>query len=176
MRKTVLIAFTLLLAACAGTPFRWEDTAKVQNGMTEAEVVGVLGNPYGRSQSGNITVLTWSFATAFGGGKAVSYRFVDGRVVGVTTVGQPSNPPAAVWGVNFYRGSPVRVIRVMSGSAAEASGIKPGDIILELDGNPMTDGGQVLALIATKRPGDVLRARVERDGVFIDIDSTLRTR
>lgn len=79
----------LLLTACAGTPFRWEDAAKVQNGMTEAEVIAILGNPYSRSQSGNRSTLVWSFATGFGGGgKAVAYSFVNGRVVGNATVGR----------------------------------------------------------------------------------------
>ena len=88
MSRTTLAALVLLVAACAGTPFRWEDTAKVQNGMTESEVIAILGKPYARSQSGNITILTWSFATGLGSARAVSYRVVNGRVSGVTTVGQ----------------------------------------------------------------------------------------
>jgi len=86
MRRCV-IALTLLLSSCAGTPFQWEDAAKVRNGMTEAEVTAILGKPYSRSQSGNATILTWSFS-GLGETKAVSYRLVDGRVTGQTTIGK----------------------------------------------------------------------------------------
>ena len=87
MNRTVLVALVFVLAACAGTPFKWEDADKVQNGMTEAEVISILGKPRARSQSGNITILRWTYATNFGG-RSVSYRLVDGRVTGVTSVGR----------------------------------------------------------------------------------------
>ncbi|ATG73660.1 hypothetical protein AN401_07150 [Zobellella denitrificans] len=90
MHKTLLAGTlsALLLAGCAGTHFRWEDTERVQTGMTEAEVVSILGKPHARSQRGNISVLSWSYASAFGPARAVSYQFVDGRAAGITTVGK----------------------------------------------------------------------------------------
>jgi hypothetical protein len=88
MKKILIVLAAVMLVACAGTRFQWEDTSKVENGMSESEVVAILGKPYSRSQSGNISVLIWSFATAFGDARAVSYKFVDGKVVGSTTVGK----------------------------------------------------------------------------------------
>lgn len=89
MRIAWLVAAAAITAGCAaGTPFKWEDTAKIHNGMTEDEVVAILGKPYSRSQNGNVLIETWSSASAFGGAKAVSYRFADGKVVGTTTLGQ----------------------------------------------------------------------------------------
>lgn len=85
---SILVA-TSILAACAGTPFSWEDTAKVKNGMSEAEVIAILGQPYQRVQAnGQTTLMTWSYATGFGGARAASYRFANGVVVGSTTLGQ----------------------------------------------------------------------------------------
>jgi hypothetical protein len=78
----------LCLCGCAGTNFNWDDTAKIQNGMTEPEVVAILGKPYSRAESSKATVLTYSYATAFGGARAVSYRLIDGRVTGAATVGK----------------------------------------------------------------------------------------
>lgn len=78
----------LALAACAGTPFEWDEAAKIHDGMTEDQIVSVLGKPYARSQQGAITVLTYSYASGFGGARAVSYRLVNGRVVGTSTVGK----------------------------------------------------------------------------------------
>ncbi len=86
MRFLAVIAAAALVAACAGTNFKWEDAEKVKPGMTEAEVTAILGPPYMRTQSGGMTILTWSFATAVGGAKAVTYRLIDGKVAGTTTV------------------------------------------------------------------------------------------
>ena len=80
------LSAVILLASCAGTPFKWEDVDKIKNGMSEAELVSILGKPYSRTQTGNTVILTWSSATAFGGAKAVSYRLRDGVVVGVSTI------------------------------------------------------------------------------------------
>lgn len=87
--KSLITALSFcLLVACAGTQFSWEDTEKVKNGMTESEVIAILGKPYSRSQSGNNSKLIWSFATAFGGAKAVAYSFENGKIVGQSTVGK----------------------------------------------------------------------------------------
>ena len=87
--KTLTAAALLALAACAGTNFQADQVARIHNGMTEDEVVAILGKPYSRAQvNGETAVLTWSYAVAFGGAKAVSYRFSQGRVVGSTSFGQ----------------------------------------------------------------------------------------
>ena len=80
--RTLLLAAALALSACAGTPFQWDDTKRITPGMSESEVIGILGQPYARSQSGNTSVLTWSYKGLTEPVRAVSYRFVDGRVVG----------------------------------------------------------------------------------------------
>lgn len=87
-RKFSLIVLAFLLISCAGTPFEWTDTAKIHNGMTEAEVVAILGKPYSRTQSGATSILTWGYSAYGQGSKAVSYAFKDGRVTGQTTVGK----------------------------------------------------------------------------------------
>lgn len=84
--RALCVALALMLCACAGANFDWEDTERITPGMTEAEVVSILGRPYSRAQEGRVTVLTWSYAGAFGGGRAVAFRLVDGRVVGSSEV------------------------------------------------------------------------------------------
>lgn len=88
MRTLAALALLFALSACAGTPFTWEDAGRVQNGMTEGEVVAIMGKPHARSQSGRATSLMYSFATGFGGAKAVGFTLIDGRVTGQTTVGK----------------------------------------------------------------------------------------
>ena len=90
MRVAEFALAASLVAGCAGTQFKWEDTEKIHNGMTEAEVIATLGQPYTRTQvNGATSMMTWSFAGPFGSGaRAITYRFVDGRVVASTTVGK----------------------------------------------------------------------------------------
>jgi len=66
----------------SGTPFSWEDADKVQNGMTEAEVVGILGKPFSRRESGGDAILIWSY-TVGEASNAVAYRFLNGRVISI---------------------------------------------------------------------------------------------
>lgn len=87
IRKAVLGA-AIVLSGCAGTRFDWDDAARVHEGMTEPQVIAVLGKPYSRAQSGNRVVLMWSYASAFGSGRAVSYTLVNGRVVGMSEAGR----------------------------------------------------------------------------------------
>lgn len=84
--RVLCVWLALMLCACAGTNFDWEDAERIKPGMTEAEVVSILGSPYSRAQEGRVTVLTWSYADAFGGGRAVSFRLVDGKVAGSAAV------------------------------------------------------------------------------------------
>jgi outer membrane protein assembly factor BamE (lipoprotein component of BamABCDE complex) len=64
----------------SGTPFRWEDADKVQNGMSVAEVIAILGEPYSRKESGEDSILIWSY-TSGDSSNAVAYRFVKGHVI-----------------------------------------------------------------------------------------------
>jgi hypothetical protein len=46
------------------------------------------------------------------------------------------------------------VVRVDPGSAGEQAGIKPGDVVLRADGQPVTDGAQLQQLFEARQPGD----------------------
>lgn len=69
------------LAPCGTVPFRWADVQRVRNGMTEAEVVRMIGPPCVRSQSGAIVGLAWSYQEYRGGVTNAMFTFVDGVVV-----------------------------------------------------------------------------------------------
>ena len=79
--RLAIVTLTLALAACAVARPQWEDAAKVRNGMSEAEVMTILGTPFERAQSGNIATLTWNVDISFGGTRTVAFRLLNGRVV-----------------------------------------------------------------------------------------------
>jgi putative serine protease PepD len=52
---------------------------------------------------------------------------------------------------------------VQSGPAARA-GVRPGDTIVEISGQPVQDPDDVSAVVNSRRPGDEVRVVVERGG------------
>jgi uncharacterized iron-regulated protein len=69
---------------------------------------------------------------------------------------------------------PGQLIQVGRQSLAEQAGLRVGDVLLALDGQPISDGATLRRLEAGYRWGDVLVARIERDGREIDITVPLR--
>ena len=57
-----------------------------------------------------------------------------------------------------------RVERVQSGSAAEAAGLKPGDVIVEFAGTAITEWGQLVREIRRRAPGDEVEMKVRKRG------------
>ncbi|MHB1656036.1 MAG: PDZ domain-containing protein [Burkholderiales bacterium] len=86
--------------------------------------------------------------------------------------------PQVSWGVTLSTSakSPLQVSSVVNDSPAALSGIVVGDIVRELDDQPVHTLFQVYQLLDTKKPGDVLRVRIERNGAIINLTSALRKR
>ena len=81
IKKSILILGIAIIAACAGTGiFSREDVEAIHPGMTEAEVVAILGEPYSRKVEGEKTKLTWSYG-GFGAPNVASFLFEGGVVV-----------------------------------------------------------------------------------------------
>ena len=74
--------------ATSGTHFEWQDVERLRPGMSERDVVAILGRPYMVATGTDGTdTLTWSWASAsaFGGvsSRAVSLRFEDGKLLAI---------------------------------------------------------------------------------------------
>ncbi len=70
----------------------------------------------------------------------------------------------------------IYVGRVAEGGAAEAAGIKKGDIITEIDGVTIRDAATLSGIISQKRPGDIIKIFAKRDGKVKQFDVVLRNR
>ena len=65
------------------------------------------------------------------------------------------------------------VSQVDAGSAAARSGLRPGDVITQVNGQPVVRSGQLSSLVGMASPGDKARLRVWRDHGWKDVEVRL---
>ena len=84
-----------------------------------------------------------------------------------------SRPDRAYIGItwNLYSTRPT-VRSVMRGMGAEKAGIKPGDIILAVNGTPVTNSYQVAGILREYRDGQTVQIRFER--AELDFDASIK--
>lgn len=70
----------------------------------------------------------------------------------------------------------VLVQQVQPGGPADRSGLKPGDIITQIDGRQIKDGDDLVNEIASRRPGSTIRLGYVRDGKAADATVTIGDR
>ena len=66
----------------------------------------------------------------------------------------------------------LKVYFVESGSPAEKAGIKKGDILTHMNGQPMTNGGIVANQLANLQPGNQVKFKILRENKSIEITAT----
>jgi serine protease Do len=70
----------------------------------------------------------------------------------------------------------VLVQQIQPGGPAEKAGLKPGDIITQVDGRNVKDGDDLVNEIASRRPGSTIRLGFIRDGKPADTTVTIGDR
>lgn len=70
-------------------------------------------------------------------------------------------------------GAGVAVLDVVDGSPAEAAGLREGDVIVALDGQPVKDYRELVERLATHEAGDTVHLAWLRDGQRMEADVTL---
>ena len=66
----------------------------------------------------------------------------------------------------------VMVEKVVSGSAAEAAGIQPGDLILKIGEKQIASGEELSSAIGEYKPGDKATLTIQRDGKESTVEVT----
>jgi len=138
---------------------------------TRGEVVGINSQIY--SQTGGYQGL--SFAIPIDVAVRIKDQIVaTGKVqhaklgVGLQDVGQG-------FADAFKLQSPdgALVSNVERGGAAERAGLKAGDVIRKVNGQPIVTGGDLSAIVSVAKPGDKLALDVWRDGKIVQLNATL---
>lgn len=67
----------------------------------------------------------------------------------------------------------VYIAEVVKGGAAEAAGVRNGDILLSIDGTAVSKGTAVQEIINQHSPGDKVELEISRDGKILKLSTTL---
>src|SRR5688500_11244463 len=83
-------------------------------------------------------------------------------------------PVAETFRLGSTRGA--LIAGVLRGGPADKAGIKPGDVLLEVEGRPVADPTSMLNLIAALPPGASARMKFKREGKDLDAEITIGRR
>ena len=146
---------------------------------------GALVDARGRLVGINTAILTRSGASQ-GVGFAVSAEqamtsadqlidqgFVRHPLLGITGT-DVTTEVADRFGLATTRGAVVD--SVQEGTGAAESGLRPGDIITSVDGEPLATMSQLVAEVRRRAPGDVVELEVVRNGDELEVDVELSER
>jgi serine protease Do len=136
----------------------------------DGEVVGI--NSAGSQDAQNI-----GFAIAIDTAQPIISQLQQGKTVAKAYLGVSTTPldasVAAQSGVDIDHG--LLIVDVAGDSAASAAGLKPGDVIVSINGTTTDDNTALGDEIRTTGAGNVVHLKIYRDGKTIDVDATLST-
>jgi S1-C subfamily serine protease len=103
--------------------------------------------------------------------KIISALMSEGRVrrayIGIVGGSRPLPPRVAS---RVGREAGIEIVEVVSGSPAERAGLRPEDLIVAVDGEPMSDVGDLQRLMVAERIGQGVEVEAVRDGRFLKVD------
>jgi len=125
------------------------------------EVIGInsaIAQPPGQAIAGG----------SIGLGFAIGSNQARRTATQLIETGHATYPVIGVLLDRVYSGEGVRVARdaeggqepVVAGGPADDAGIRPGDVIVAIDGRPVTDPDELIVAIRAHEPGDVVELRV----------------
>ena len=106
-------------------------------------------------------------------------RLLAGETWGSLSLNPFANPEMPVLGIGMAMMRGVRgviVESVVPGSPAAAAGVRPGDVIRQLDEDAVRDGRELLQLLAKRQAGETVKLGVQRNRRTIEADVMLKRR
>jgi Do/DeqQ family serine protease len=94
----------------------------------------------------------------------IEFGEVQRAVLGVS-IGAVDYQRASEIGLNEVKG--VEILSVNEGDPAALSDIRTGDVVLEVNGQPVNESNALQEKVAVLRPGDVVNLKIWRDGDLI---------
>jgi S1-C subfamily serine protease len=152
-----------------------ENVVQTDAALNPGNSGGALADAAGRVVGINTAV------AGVGLGLAVPINDTTRRIVGalmrdgrfrrayIGIAGGPRPVPPRLTG-ELGRRDAVEVVEVVSGSPAAKAGLRPEDLIVALDGAPVSSAGDLQRLMTEERIGQTLTVTVVRQGARIDVD------
>ncbi len=141
--------------------------AAINPGNSGGPLVDMAGRVIGINSSIRSTGSTSGEAGSIGLGFAIP---IDELMPIVDQIVAGDTPTHARLGIGLSRTTEsaqaegAQVAEVNAGSAAEAAGLEPGDVITRLNEAQITDGESLIATVRSYRPGDAVNVTFIRDG------------
>ncbi|XYJ11724.1 DegQ family serine endoprotease [Telluria sp. B2] len=138
---------------------------------TRGEVVGINSQIY--SQTGGYQGL--SFAIPIDVASRIKDQILTTGKVQHAKLGVTIQDVNQGFADSFNLDSPegALVANVERGSAAEKAGLKSGDIVRKVNGQPIIGSGDLPGMLAVSKPGDKVTLDVWRDGKIVRLNATL---
>ncbi|QOL47709.1 Do family serine endopeptidase [Massilia litorea] len=138
---------------------------------TRGEVVGINSQIY--SQTGGYQGL--SFAIPIDVAARIKDQIVATGKVQHAKLGVSIQDVNQGFADSFNLASPegALVANVERGSAADRAGLKAGDVVRKVNGQPIIGSGDLPGMLAVSKPGDKVALDVWRDGKIVRLNATL---
>jgi serine protease DegS/serine protease DegQ len=133
------------------------------------EVIGISTRNLGQGQAQNI-----GFAIPIDMARDVMQQIIETGSVRRGWLGaQLGDLPLTLQADNSTMRQGIQVREITPGGPAWSAGIRPGDVVLSIDGIEVNDARELMLMISQRPPGERVEFRLERDGESFETYATL---